>query len=288
MRAVLIVIVYLCLSSTVIAADADEGNVGELQGNPGYIPEPTWFKNSFLDIREDLDEARDEGRRLLLYFYQDGCPYCKKLLQDNFGQPPIRDLAKTHFDTLAINLWGDREVTGFAGESLSEKDFARGLRVQFTPTMLLMDDDGEVALRINGYYSPPKFVAALRYVGERHEQTQSFSEYVRSQSQQVAKVTASNRYAAALPAPLQLADALRTDARPMMVIFDQANCQACDELYTDILRRPETHELISRLHVATVDRWSDAMVQTPANQRRSAKDWANDLGVQYAPTMVFF
>jgi thioredoxin-related protein len=39
---------------------------------------PAWFKETFLDIREDVREAAAEGKRLLLYFGQDGCPYWKR------------------------------------------------------------------------------------------------------------------------------------------------------------------------------------------------------------------
>jgi len=54
--------------------------------NPGYHEKPAWFKESFLDLREDVAEASEDKKRVLLYFYQDGCPYCAKLLQDNLGQ----------------------------------------------------------------------------------------------------------------------------------------------------------------------------------------------------------
>jgi thioredoxin-related protein len=53
--------------------------------NPGYAEKPDWFVNSFLDIREDIGDAAAEGKRVLLYFYQDGCPYCKKLLDTNLA-----------------------------------------------------------------------------------------------------------------------------------------------------------------------------------------------------------
>ena len=36
--------------------------------------QPAWFKDSFLDVREDIAEATKSGRRLMLYFHQDGCP----------------------------------------------------------------------------------------------------------------------------------------------------------------------------------------------------------------------
>ena len=69
------------------AAQAAEKNESLGQGmvNPGYHEKPDWFKSSFLDIREDVAEATDANKRVILYFYQDGCPYCAKLLNDNFG-----------------------------------------------------------------------------------------------------------------------------------------------------------------------------------------------------------
>ena len=46
---------------------------------------PGWFKESFLDFEEDIDEAAAEGRRLVLYFWQTGCPYCNALIEHNFA-----------------------------------------------------------------------------------------------------------------------------------------------------------------------------------------------------------
>ncbi|MEJ2644722.1 MAG: hypothetical protein P8180_07280 [Gammaproteobacteria bacterium] len=71
------------------AAAAAESSKEALEGglvNPGYHEQPSWFKTSFLDMREDVAEAAAEHKRLVLYFYQDGCPYCKKLLEVNFAQ----------------------------------------------------------------------------------------------------------------------------------------------------------------------------------------------------------
>lgn len=76
--------------------------------NPGYQEHPDWFKASFLDIREDVTDAAVEDKRLILYFYQDGCPYCAKLLRENFAGRATVELVRERFDLIAINLWGDR------------------------------------------------------------------------------------------------------------------------------------------------------------------------------------
>ncbi|MGH8692085.1 MAG: thioredoxin family protein, partial [Burkholderiales bacterium] len=71
---------------------------------------PAWFTESLLDLRQDVAEAAAQRKRVMLYFGQDGCPYCIRLMEVNFRQAAIADKAKRHFVALALNIWGDREV----------------------------------------------------------------------------------------------------------------------------------------------------------------------------------
>ena len=78
--------------------------------SPHAIDVPKWFSDSFLDLPEDVRDAAREGRRLMLYFGQDGCPYCKALMKVNFGDPEIVAFTRKHYLAVALNIWGDREV----------------------------------------------------------------------------------------------------------------------------------------------------------------------------------
>lgn len=266
---------------------AQEAGLDANLQNPGYIEEPEWFKESFLDIREDIQDAAAENKRVLLYFHQDGCPYCEKLIKDNFGQRETTELTQSLFDTISINLWGDREVIGFNGDELTEKEFSKSLRVQFTPTLLMLDENGEVALRVNGYYPPGKFQAALHYGGGKLEEQGSFRDYLASTpvANASGKLHTNPTY---LNAPLKLRDTLQSSTKPMLVMFEQKQCLACDELHTDILQREESLKLLNGFDVALVDMWSATEIQTPDGQVKKIRQWADDLGVAYAPTMAFF
>ena len=85
---------------------------------------PPWFRETFLDFREDVREAAKDGKRLMVYFGQDGCPYCRELMRVNFSQKEIADKTRRHFSAVAINLWGDREATWTDGRVMSEKALA--------------------------------------------------------------------------------------------------------------------------------------------------------------------
>ena len=282
----LMLLLVACFMLPAHAAAADKGLTAGLE-NPGYLDKPAWFKESFLDLREDVAEATAAGKRLLLYFHQDGCPYCAKLLQDNFADRTIADSTRKHFDVLAINIWGDKSVTGLDGTESTEKQFSARMRVQFTPSLIFLDEQGGVAMRINGYFPPHKFKAALDYAAGGHEKDLKFSEYYAA----LTPVQASGKIQPEpffLPQPLKLGDNRQSSSRPLMVLFEQAQCAACDELHQQGLNSQPLVTALSNLDVAQLDMRSGDMLQTPDGLNMPVRQWAQSLGIQYAPTMVFF
>jgi thioredoxin-related protein len=261
--------------------------LAELQ-NPGYHSKPDWFKNSFLYIRDDVEEAAAAGKRVLLYFYQDGCPYCEKLLRENFGDRAISQTARDGFDVIAINIWGDREVTDLDGQATTEKAFAATLGVQYTPTILLLDEQADTVLRIDGYYPPHQFHQGLRYVALKREQAgETFRDFYSQQS--ITEASGSlHRDASFLKPPYRLADHRAESDRPLVVMFEQPVCSACDELHLDILRRDAVALALTNLDAAVVDTYSTEVIQTPDGRELPIRDWATELGINYTPSLVFF
>jgi thioredoxin-related protein len=251
----------------------------------GQFEIPGWFKHSFLDMPEDVAEASKDGKRLLLYFGQDGCPYCAALFNTNFSQKHIADYTRQHFDAIELNIWGNREVTDFAGHKLPEKEFAAQLQVRFTPTILLINEKGETALRINGYYPPHQFLAALRYVAEKQEGKRTFREYLAQQAPAPASGALHAQAFFSKP-PFDLSKPSAT--KPVAVFFEQKDCAGCDTLHREMLSNPDTLKQIGRFHAIQLDRWSETPVVTPAGRRTTARQWADALDVSYVPSVVVF
>ena len=267
------------------ATSAPAGELAAGMVNPGYHEKPAWFANSFLDIREDIAEAQAQGKRVLLYFYQDGCPYCKKLLDTNFALADTVQRTRDHYEVIAINMWGDREVTDLSGTLTTEKAFAAALRVMFTPTLLFMDEHGNVVLRLNGYYPPHKFNVALDYGARYSGSDPDFRSYLA----QVDPASASGMlYTDPSYLSVDTDLAARSSGKPLLVMFEQKDCAPCDELHQDILQRPESRAQLARFDVLLLDMWSAMPVRRTDGRQSSAAEWARDLQVQYAPTMVFF
>ncbi len=247
---------------------------------------PSWFKESFLDFPEDLAEATAAGKRLVIFFHQDGCPYCNALVERNFSQKEIAEKAQKNFDIIAINMWGDRPITYLDGKQYTEKSFALKLKVQFTPTVIFFDEQGKVALRINGYHSPQRFSLDLDYVAQHKEKELPYREFIRAN----APATRTNKNLNPEPffskPPHDFSAKL--GKRPIAVFFEQKDCPNCDLLHQKILPDRELQAIIKQFDNVQLDMWSKTPLITFEGKKMTARDWAKKLKVEYAPSIVLF
>ncbi|WP_126456244.1 thioredoxin family protein [Sulfuriflexus mobilis] len=288
MRNLFVFIVILTLGLPVFAAEAPAAapKRGEFKG-AHFVDMPSWFKQSFLDVRADVEEATESGKRLMLYFHQDGCPYCAKLVNDNFTQSrEVVSYTQQHFDVIDMNMWGDRSVVDLDGKDYNEKTYAAGLKVWFTPTILFFNEQGKVILRINGYYDPAKFMHVLRYVAEKHETRMTFAEYY--QQFTTPKVHAALNSEAFFSNPPYDLASLSKGERPVAVFFEQSGCSECDRMHQTTLKDPDTLAVINGFHVIQLDRHADTPLLTPTGEKTTARQWADKLNIAYAPSVVLF
>ncbi|MDV7340912.1 thioredoxin family protein [Terasakiella sp. A23] len=145
-----------------------------------------WFLESFLDMSEDFQAAKDEGKRFVIIWEQKGCPYCKDLHAKTLSQANIKKYMQENFVVVQMNIWGDRDVTDFDGTEMTEKEFAAKNAIAFTPTVQFFHEDvsgkegmARDAARLPGFFRPFHFKAMLNYVHEKmYEGEKSFQRYV--------------------------------------------------------------------------------------------------------------
>jgi thioredoxin-related protein len=157
----------------------------------GLYKQP-WFLESFLDLADDLEGARKEGKRFAIMWELRGCPYCKETHLVNFAQPRIADYVKANFEVLQLNIIGSRKVTDFDGTVLSEKELAAKYGIRFTPTFQFFGEGApklktlppaqREVTRAPGYMLPDDFLAMFRYVREKAYESKSFRDYIKSLS----------------------------------------------------------------------------------------------------------
>ena len=236
---------------------------------------PAWFTESLLDLREDVAEAAAQGKRVMLYFGQDGCPYCKRLMEVNFRDAAIAAKTQQHFVALALNIWGDREVTWTDGATSSEKQLAAKLKVQFTPTLVFLDERGAVALRLNGYYPPREFEQALDHAAGKTPRQRH--------TQAPGTLHAQPFF---MPPPHDLRR--RPGGKPLALLFESPSCERCDELHAGAFRQREVRAQLARFDVVRLSLSENDALVGPDGRKTTPAALAKALDVGFVPTLVLF
>lgn len=242
---------------------------------------PEWFKESFLDIAEDVEEAAEEGKHVILFMHLNGCPYCNKMSEENFKHSVDSEFIQQHFDVIAINIKGDREVAFNEEITLTEKALADLVKVNYTPTTVFLNQENQVVLKLNGYRSVEKFGHALRYVQEKKYTEMKLADYV--EQQQVP-----SRYPLyAHPLFAELTDLSGIDT-PLAILFEDNGCDACDALHEGHLKNPAITQLLEKMTVVRLDANSTAAITDVAGNPTTPKAYAKQLGLTYRPGIVLF
>lgn len=253
------------------------------------LEHPPWFKEGFLDLRQDLAEALAAGKRgIMVYFGQQRCAYCLKLMRTNFGLADIAQYTQAHFDVIPIDIWGVAEVTDLQGRTLTERELAEREDTVFTPSILFYGAGGELLMRLRGYYPPYQFRAALEYVTDGHNRREPFRDYLaRGDNRMVFDEGDLNGDPMFADPPYDLDRRVPSD-RPLAVFFEQGDCHGCDVLHGQTLRDPVLYRHFQDMDTVQLNMWSDTPVVTPSGERTTARSWAAKLGLFYAPSILFF
>lgn len=243
---------------------------------------PAWFKDSFLDITEDVSEATDSGRHLILFMEMNGCPYCYKMLEENFKHAPYRAFIQEHFDVIALNTKGDREVTVTEDTSMSEKGLADFYQVRFTPTLIFLDAANQPVARVSGYRNPDDFKAVLDYVAEKAYAHQTLNDYL-STHQRAAAYRFRDH-----PQIRAITDLSSVSETPLAVLFEDVSCVACDALHDGHLANPEVNAALERFTLVRLDTTAETPLIDPEGNPTTSKAFSERLGIDYRPTLVLF
>ena len=251
---------------------------------------PDWFKVSFLELQEDIKEVSENHKRgLIVYFGQKNCAYCKAQLENNWGRKDILNYTLKYFDVIAINVRGQKTVTGLDGKTYTEKSYSVAQKTNFTPSLVFYDLKGKEVLRLRGYRPPYQFQAALEYVADGHYTKEPFYTYLaRAEAAYSFGDDQLNEHESFLPPPHTLDRRYLAAARPLLVMFERRRCHACDVLHAKPLADTRIRMLLNKLDVVQLDMDADIPVITPDGKRLFSRQWAAQLQLDYAPTLIFF
>jgi len=242
---------------------------------------PPWFKVSFLNFPDDVAEARTNGKHVLVFLRLEECPYCARMLEENFRSGPARDFIQKNFDVVAVDIRGGGEAVWVDGKNYTETALARVIGVWATPTVVLLGMDGKPVLQLTGYRDPRALRQALDYVRSKSYVSQTFAEYLAKQPK---------------PALYEFRDhpqfSHRTNFRgyskPLAVLFEDRQCAECARFHDKTLNHPDVLAELKPFLVVRFDANSTEPIVDLNGTPTTPALWVKTLGLTYRPSAVLF
>ena len=271
------------ISSSFAEAPPSAGKAGKMTGGVEIVF-PDWFKESFLDFREDAEEAGIEGKHLLVFFHVAGCPYCKKMIDDNFTGGVNAKSIQADFESIHIDLKGSKEVAFNKDMTVSEADLGKALGVNYTPTILFMSADNKVVARLNGYRSPREFKQVLNFVKEKAYKKMDLAAYRQKHlNDDVYSLKINPGYLA--ETDLQK---LSKKNKPLMILFEDKTCDECARFYKETLDLKETKKILKKYNVVRLDALSDSEIIDIEGNKTTAKARLKKRNISYRPAVLLY
>ncbi len=251
----------------------------------GRDPRAWFFVQSFGDLPEELAEARQSGKLgLLLFFEQEGCPYCERMLRTVLNQPEVQDWYRARFVPIAIDINGSVELTDVDGVTLPSKVIAEHRRVTTTPVISFIDLQGsEVYRRVSAVNSVDEFLLMGRYVAEGHYQDTSWRDFSGREMQtdepedEIPEVQDFREEAAQL-AP---------EGRMLLLAVTRQGCAYCARLRREVLSPMlRSGDYRGRVVIRQMMMEPDTPVIDFAGKLTSTAQLASAYGVTIAPTVL--
>ena len=275
LRKIMLLFLFITLG---INLNAQEGKV--IGGSMHETP--SWFKESFLDIKEDIEEAKNKNKHFMVFMDLEGCPYCSKMLKENFLQEnKTSQFIKNYFDVININVKGSREIAWDENTTLTEKELAQKLEIQYSPTILFFNDKKEVVVRVNGYRNPSDFKYILEYVHGKHYEKMTLVEYINKIEKQNLYVLKENKI-------FTKTTNLSKIKTPIALIFEDGSCTQCDYFHDKLLKNKEVLLELKKFTIVRIDVNSNEQIIDIEGNKTTAKQWVEKINLDYRPGVLLY
>jgi thioredoxin-related protein len=276
LRFLLMAVALLCTGAT---AHAQKAAAAETRD-----PREFFFSPSFGDLPDELAEAREAGKLgLLLFFEQEGCPYCERMLKTIFNQAEVQDWYRERFVSIAVDINGDVEMRDVDGITLPSKVFAEHRRIKTTPTLSFIDLGGaEVHRRVTMVSGPREFMLLGQYIADGRYADTSWKDYAAEHPDVVNSATVQQVVDFRLEAAAAAASGVN-----LLLAVTREGCSYCAQLRREFLGPMiRSGEYVDKVRIREMMMEPDTAIRDFSGELTTTAGIAARYGVSITPTVL--
>ena len=144
--------------------------------------EAALFETEGRDIRAEIQAARDEGRRLVIFLELPDCPDCREMKRAVLADAQAMADFGRDYRTIRIDLASAAPLVDARGNASTPQAIAEEWRVFATPSFVFLAPDGSFEYRHTGALARPSDLLSLgRFVLRAIYETRPFASYLAAQ-----------------------------------------------------------------------------------------------------------
>jgi thioredoxin-related protein len=132
------------------------------------------------DLEEAQRRARSDGKKVLLFMEAEWCSYCKKMKREVFSRSDVQEVLRSNYYPVKVDIESAKEVT-VNQKTMTERELGQSLEITATPTIIFLNDQGEILGRQPGFIESGIFTHLLHFVTSEKFDELSFREYLDQQ-----------------------------------------------------------------------------------------------------------
>jgi len=145
--------------------------------NAEAVEQPKPLVLNWLPYNEGLTLAEKENKHVVIYFYTDGCSWCKKMVDQTYSNEEVKKVLSDKFVTIKINARSENKVVE-DGKEVTGRELATLYQVSGYPTTWFLESNHSPIAPLPGYVNTEQFIPVLNYIGEGWYKSISFKEYL--------------------------------------------------------------------------------------------------------------
>ncbi len=175
------IIVILCSIAAIISLSCKKSDTNNYSGEKGSL---TWYS-----FNEGMEKAQAENKNVFIDFYAGWCHWCIVMEQESFTRKDVVDKLNKNF--VCVRIYTDRpdnEIIQFKGRQLSTDQFTMVLGVMGLPTLIFLDPEENVIMKVPGYAKKDVFISVLDYIEQKcYTMNVDFEDFATSKKTCMAK-----------------------------------------------------------------------------------------------------
>ncbi len=138
---------------------------------------------SWQGFEEAFDEAETSKKKVLVDVYAPWCGYCRKMHEEVYPDPEIREYIEANFELTRVDIDVDTDTLTYrGGYKLSSRMLATLFQTSGTPNTVFLMPDGNFITALPGFAPREQFMTVLKYIASDAYQTQPFQAFMEAEN----------------------------------------------------------------------------------------------------------